>query len=423
MGNQDWNQLGNDIKNMVQDAINSQDFSKLNQGINRAVNGAMDGLGNLLNGGHAGGHWEIRDDGQPRPGQSFSGQRNQSWARQGPRFNDQRINQPAVRRKNTLPPGPYKNVTGMSAAGYIMAILGGVPAVGSAVALFVCLTVTLLYPAISDSVSVGLKIANSILFGSTLAFGALCLGGIKEIGIVKRFRRYVSCIRGRGYCQLEELSRSVGKPLSFVKKDVKKMLHRGMFLEGHLDSQETCLIATSQAYDQYKEAQRQLEERQDRAVRPAPETKDDDAPAEVRELLEDGGSYLDHIRKCNDLISGQEISGKISRMELIVQNIFRRVKAHPEVAPDLKKMMEYYLPTTVKLLEAYAELDAQPVQGENIVNSKHEIEETLDTLNEAFEKLLDSIFKDTAWDVSTDISVLQTLLAQEGLIGDEFKMK
>lgn len=66
----------------------------------------------------------------------------------------------------------------------------------------------------------------------------------------------------------------------------------------------------------------------------------------------------------------------------------------------------------------------QPVQGENITASKKEIEETIDTLNIAFEKLLDSIFRDTAWDVSTDISVLHTVLAQEGLTEDDFeKMK
>ena len=63
---------------------------------------------------------------------------------------------------------------------------------------------------------------------------------------------------------------------------------------------------------------------------------------------------------------------------------------------------------TVKLLDAYEEMDQQPVQGENIQASKKEIEDTLDTLNQAFEKLLDSVFQDTAWDVSSDISVLHT---------------
>lgn len=83
--------------------------------------------------------------------------------------------------------------------------------------------------------------------------------------------------------------------------------------------------------------------------------------------------------------------------------------------------MEYYLPTTIKLLQAYQDLDAQPVQGENIISSKKEIEKTLDTLNMAFEKLLDDLFQETAWDVSTDISVLHTMLAQEGLTEDGLK--
>ena len=80
--------------------------------------------------------------------------------------------------------------------------------------------------------------------------------------------------------------------------------------------------------------------------------------------------------------------------------------------------MEYYLPTTIKLLDAYEQLDSQPVQGENIISSKREIEKTIDTLNTAFEKLLDDLFQDTAWDVSSDISVLQMMLAREGLTDD-----
>ena len=85
--------------------------------------------------------------------------------------------------------------------------------------------------------------------------------------------------------------------------------------------------------------------------------------------------------------------------------------------------MEYYLPMTVKLLKAYEELDRQPVQGDNIMKSKGEIEDTLDTLNIAFEKLLDNLFQDTAWDVSADISVLNTMLAQEGLTDEGFIRK
>ena len=107
-----------------------------------------------------------------------------------------------------------------------------------------------------------------------------------------------------------------------------------------------------------------------------------------------------------------------------MQRILLRAKEHPEVIKDLDKLMDYYLPTTVKLLDAYEEMVSQPVQGENIRNSKKEIEDTLDTLNIAFEKILDSIFQNEAWDISSDISVLHTILAQEGLTRDDFqKMK
>jgi len=89
----------------------------------------------------------------------------------------------------------------------------------------------------------------------------------------------------------------------------------------------------------------------------------------------------------------------------------------------MKKMMSYYLPTTVKLLNVYEELDTQAIQGPNILKSKQEIEQTLDTLNIAFEKLLDDFYQEIAWDVSSDISVLNTMLAQEGLTKSDFDNK
>jgi len=146
-------------------------------------------------------------------------------------------------------------------------------------------------------------------------------------------------------------------------------------------------------------------------------------PPQVQKVIEEGDMYIRRIHACNDAVSGREISAKISRMEMLVDRIFDRVEQNPESVDDIRKLMEYYLPTTVKLLEAYQELDAQPVEGENIRSSKREIEATLDTLNMAFERLLDSMFQETAWDVSSDISVLQTLLAQEGLTDDGLRVK
>ena len=106
-----------------------------------------------------------------------------------------------------------------------------------------------------------------------------------------------------------------------------------------------------------------------------------------------------------------------------MQRIFDEVKRHPEVAGALHKMMEYYLPMTEKLLDSYRELDAQPVAGDNVIKTKKEIEDAVDSLNVAFEKLLDSLFADRAWDISSDISVLNTMLAQEGLKESDFDQK
>ena len=142
---------------------------------------------------------------------------------------------------------------------------------------------------------------------------------------------------------------------------------------------------------------------------------------EVRAIIEQGDAYVRKIRQCNDVIPGAAVSAKIDRMEMLVDKIFDRVEQKPETVGEIRKLMDYYLPTTVKLLEIYAEMDAQPSGGENIQTAKLEIESTLDTINVAFEKILDGLFRNAAWDVSSDISVLNTMLAQEGLKDDGLK--
>ena len=234
---------------------------------------------------------------------------------------------------------------------------------------------------------------------------------------IKRFRSYVKTLNGKPYGTIKDLAKSVRKPEKFVRKDLKKMIKKQMFLEGHLDKGETCLIASDEAYDQYLAAEKNAEQIQKEAAED-PRKK---LSEEAKKVIEEGDRYIEEIRRSNDAIPGEEVSEKIFRMEVLTRRIFERVKEEPDTVDDIRRLMDYYLPTAIKLLEAYEELDRQPVQGENIVTSKKEIEETLDTLNAAFERLLDNLFRDTAWDVSSDVSVLKTMLAQEGLTGKDFK--
>lgn len=109
------------------------------------------------------------------------------------------------------------------------------------------------------------------------------------------------------------------------------------------------------------------------------------------------------------------MSSKLFRLENIMKKIFEQVEKNPESAKDLRKFMEYYLPTTTKLLRAYVDLDKQP-EVDNIRKTKKEIESSLDVINDAFEQLLDDMFQDVAWDISSDISVMKTMMAQDGLV-------
>jgi len=171
------------------------------------------------------------------------------------------------------------------------------------------------------------------------------------------------------------------------------------------------------AFDQYEQAERSRLERE--SVNVAASMEQPVNNASTSGILEDGKNYLKTIRAINDQIPGDEMSDKLYKLESIMKKIFTQVEKKPECADDLRKFMNYYLPTTTKLLNAYVDLAKQPEAGENITKTKREIEDAMDVINAAFENLLDSLFQDMAWDISSDISVMKTMMAQDGLTESE----
>ena len=112
------------------------------------------------------------------------------------------------------------------------------------------------------------------------------------------------------------------------------------------------------------------------------------------------------------------MSDKISRLETVSARIFDQARTNPDKLPQMRKFMDYYLPTALKLLKTYAELDAQGIEGENITESKRRIEQAMDTMTRAFEAQLDQLFQSDALDVSTDIDVMEHMLRADGLSAD-----
>ena len=383
--NRNWDDLGRNIQDIVDRAVNSHDYQKLNQAIRQVVDKAVDKGGEAV---------RRAMENSPRPVQK-------------PQIVEAKKNLPAL----------YGNPNGKTTAG-ILKIVGG--SILSAVGIL-----GLVAAGVVNCLAFQIGAAPFVLaLGGTAAGAGLLTSGIRGIEWVSRFKKYRKALGEKTHIALKELARAVGKPEKFVRKEVRKMIDSGLFLEGHLDNEQTRLIVSDETYRLFEQSRLQLEQRQRLEEAMKAQKKNTSHSPQVQEVLDRGDAFIEEIRRCNDAIPGHEISAKIFRMETIVQKIFDRAEAHPEVVPDLKKLMDYYLPMTVKLLNAYADMDAQPIQGENIQASKREIEATLDTLNIAFEKLLDDLFADTAMDVSSDISVLHTLLAQEGLAEDDLsKMK
>lgn len=383
--NLDLENLGRNIEELVDQAIRSHDYQKLNQTIRQTVDKVVYSTETVR-----------RTVTTTRPVKHA---------------------EPVAVQKKDLTV-LYSKTNNLTSGGVLKIVGGGILSFFGLMLLLSSMVFDFL---VSGAVSMAIPAVSSLAFllgGSTLIGSGV--GTLKKIG---RFKAYCKALGQKTVCALETLARAVGKTEKYVCKDVQKMIHSGLFREGHMDKEQTRLITSNETFREFEHNRLLLEQRQKAEAEAKQRRQASPHSPQVRDVLDKGEAFLVDIRRCNDAIPGMEISQKISRMEEIVEKIFHRVEKDPSIVPDLKKLMNYYLPMTVKLLNAYAEMDAQPVQGETILASKREIEGTLDTLNLAYEKLLDELFADTALDVSSDISVLNTLLAQEGLTGDGFKTK
>ena len=126
---------------------------------------------------------------------------------------------------------------------------------------------------------------------------------------------------------------------------------------------------------------------------------------------------LAEIRQVNEDIPDPELSRKIDRIEEITRHILEHQKKHPEKAGELHKFLNYYLPTTLKILNSYAELDRQGIDGSNISTTKERISGMMDQIVEGFETQLDKLFEGDMMDISSDISVMEKMLSHDGLAG------
>ena len=142
---------------------------------------------------------------------------------------------------------------------------------------------------------------------------------------------------------------------------------------------------------------------------------------QLDKMLKDGRLAIAEMKRLDDNIADSGISADIVRLEQVSARIFDEVRTHPEKLPQIRRFLDYYLPTTLKLLNAYDRASATGISGENVDATKAKVEGMMRTIVAAFEKQLDSLYGAEALDISTDITVLENMMAREGLVDSPLK--
>ena len=154
---------------------------------------------------------------------------------------------------------------------------------------------------------------------------------------------------------------------------------------------------------------------------PKKEAEPSTGNAELDKMLKDGNLAISEMKRLDDNIADPGISADIVRLEQVSAKIFEEVRRDPKKLPQIRRFMDYYLPTTLKLLNSYDRMSAAGVSGENIDATLAKVEGMMRTVVAAFEKQLDALYGAEALDISTDITVLETMMAREGLAGQPLK--
>lgn len=398
---QKYNDIGNRIADSVKDALNTGDFTSLNADIRGSVMTILSDVGGQINEAvsNATNSASSAMDGiyVNRPNTS----QGNPYARRPSAEELQRIRERNEERMRKMKK-PSKRVR-FEAKGEALGVLG------------------IIFGSVLAIVGLGLLIGIGLWWSLMIAGGLLLfMGGIHNIKVVNLAKRYKKLAEEKLYVGVDAIAAATSEDKKKVIKNIKKLLKKGFFPEGFLDEEETTLMVSKEIYDQYAQSrenarQMAIQKEKEEAEAQANGTLTSEQQAALNNMMEEGMKAVGKLHDLNKEIPGEVISAKLDRLEDILLEIFARVKEHPEQMDNCRKLMEYYLPMMLKLVEAYAEYDKVSQPGPDIESAKQEIENTIDIINQAFVELLNKLFQHSVWDSTSDARVLQTMLKQDGL--------
>lgn len=229
-----------------------------------------------------------------------------------------------------------------------------------------------------------------------------------------RFRKYNREIGNNTVIPTADLAAITAKPIEFTINDLLNMIEKDYYRQARIVENGELFILDSKTYKLYKEEA--LKNPRDRME----EIEDKENLEKTDKLILRAKSYVTELTKIESEISSP-MDKKIRELLQIIGKIFEELKENPNTAGDLDKAINYYLPTTLKLSRSYMEMKEKPT--ESVAQSLRDIENTMDIVVDAFMKILDNIYQEKMMDLSSDMSVLKSMLKQEGLLDkDEFKI-
>lgn len=243
--------------------------------------------------------------------------------------------------------------------------------------------------------------------------------GVSILKKCHRMKRYLELLESKGYIAIAELERHTCIERKVILQDVREMLTRGVLPEGALDRSEQYLIGSRKIYEEYAAMEK------GRLLKQQEEKKEMERKQEKGQLkeVEEGKRILNEIMAVEPLIGNEALSQKLQRFSYVSNCIFTYVEENPQMVGEVYRMNSYYLPTIHKLMKAYHKIQTDHAIGNQVKSMCDQIEETVDMMNTALETLYDSLYSAEALDLSSDISVLKTMLAREGLVKDEFTIE
>ena len=254
---------------------------------------------------------------------------------------------------------------------------------------------------------------SELFFPTGLVAGgiAMLFGGGMMKRRARRFAKYRTVAGNRKAIPLAELASAADVRLGKAERDIEMMVEKGMWgPQAYVDNGQDMLFLSAAAAQEYYES---------RNVRAKPVEEPKVVAAPASEF--DHDFRLSAIRRANDRIDDAELSAKIDRLEQVTGRIFKFIEDNPKSADKANTFLKYYLPTTQKLLDSYADFEEAGVSGENLNQAKERIEQTMDNIIAGFEHQLDELYRETAMDIDSDIRVMETMLKRDtASVADDF---